>query len=467
MPPGHDALNGRCADKKALADLLNNLNRFYQDTGFITTRVYLKPQNIRTGSLVLTAQAGLLEDIRYADGQKADTRLNHAYPISSGDIIHLRALEQGLDNFNRPPSQSGKAELLPGSDAGGSVLVIKPGYQKPWRIEATYSNHGDDNTGLNKGGISYSHDNLLDLNETISLNYSRNTDDDGNSKRSEGLSFSYSQPYKNWLFNLSRGNYRYKRMLAGANQSYDIDGFSRNLKLELERLLYRDRQSRIYLTGTLTKKRSENNIEELRIISQSRKLAIAGLGLRGDYGFANGGHIQWSLSAYRKINVLGSQDVIPGIADDSFSYLRGSTTLLWPVAQGDYTYSGELVAQSSTDELTGSEQFSAGGINSVRGFHQDAIYGNTGLYLRNQISARPKIQGQWQTTPAFFLDIGHIKNPATIDWSRNQVAGTGISLGIEYGKQLSLELVLARALSRPAELSENKNQAHFKLKLKL
>lgn len=174
VPPGHDALNGRCADKKALADLLNNLNRFYQDTGFITTRVYLKPQNIRTGSLVLTAQAGLLEDIRYADGQKADTRLNHAYPISSGNIIHLRALEQGLDNFNRPPSQSGKAELLPGSDAGGSVLVIKPGYQKPWRIEATYSNHGDDNTGLNKGGISYSHDNLLDLNETILLNYSRN-----------------------------------------------------------------------------------------------------------------------------------------------------------------------------------------------------------------------------------------------------------------------------------------------------
>lgn len=463
LPPGYDALNERCADKRVLSDLINKLNRYYQDAGYITTRVYLKPQNIRNGELLLVARAGQLEGVKYSDERIADRRLKAAYPLEQGEVINLRALEQGLDNFNRPASQSGKAELYPGSEPGQSILVMDEQLGKPWQIDLRLNNHGYSNTGLNKGVITYSQDNLFELNETFSISLNRNLDDTGDTKLSQSIAFDYSQPYKNWLFLFSKSNYDYKRILAGINQDYVIDGFSKSLKFKAEHLLYRGQQARVYATGGLANKESENYIEGLRITSQSRDLSLIDLGLRGDYGFQNGAHLEWSLSAIKKIDAFGSQKSIPGITDDDFSYLSASAKLEYPSKEHDFTYLGELVFQHSDDELTGSEQFSAGGMSSVRGFHQDAIYGNTGFYWRNQINPKPYQSGDWRITTGIAFDIGVVKSPASIDWSGNQVAGAALLYGMKYRERFRLDLMLAQALKRPDDLVGDKHQAHLQI----
>lgn len=464
IPPAYDVLNDSCADKQMLVKLVSDLNRYYQNQGYITTRVYLKPQNIGSGQLALVAKAGQLEALQYADGRDVDGRFETAFPLRKGEVITLQNLEQGLDNFNRPASQSGTTKLYPGSSAGQSVLVMTPQFNKPWRLETGYNNHGYDSTGLHKGSIGYHHDNLFALNETFSLSYNGNLNDDGDSKRSEGLSFTYSQPYKNWLFEFSQNHYRYQRILSAINQNYEIDGFSRSLNFNLERLLHRNQQSRVYLTSGLARKHSENYIEGLRIPAQSRELSLFNLGLRGDYGFANQALLEWSLTATAKIAAFGSQDVIPGLADDDFSYLRGVMKLQVPIAQQTFIYNGELAYQYSDDELTGSEQFSAGGVSSVRGFHQDSIYGNSGFYLRNQINPKAVGEGDWRFNYGIALDFGLVKSPQSINWSQQHVAGTALLLGLRYRKNIDIDLLLARALTRPEELQGDKNQALIQIK---
>lgn len=126
-------LVGQCADTHAIASLIDDLNRFYQEQGFITTRVSVPKQNLKSGTLKLTVTAGKVGSLAYADGKPADSRLFAAFPTETGDLLELRKLEQGLDNFNRappnPPSSNcypvnkrvilTSALMLPKTNAGG------------------------------------------------------------------------------------------------------------------------------------------------------------------------------------------------------------------------------------------------------------------------------------------------------------------------------------------------------------
>ncbi len=456
IPLDYTKLNGQCADRKALVQLLESINIYYQQQGLITTRVYLKQQNLKSGELLLVAKAGILTGFNYISGKPVDRRVTSAYPFSEGDLITLRELEQGLDNLNRLQSQSAKTELQPGEQLGQSQLAIDITNAKPWRIDLGLNNYGVKTTGTRKASIGFGYDNLLNLNDDLYVSYNQNTNSSAANKRSKSLSFSYNIPYKNWLFNFSTSQYNYRRILSGINQNYDIDGFSNNRRVGADYLLFRNQQSRVYATSSLTLKKSRNFIEDTEIESQYRRITLLELGLKGDHQFQNQNFIDWSVRVVKNLKILTSMHVIPGLADDDFKYLRGGIKLDVPLAKNRYKYSTELVFQYSDDELTGSEQFSAGGLGSVRGFHTESIYGNTGMYWRNTFSTANKSFGKWQLKPEISFDLGAVKSPATITWSDPLVAGVGLGLSATY-KKLSIKLNMARAIKRPNQLRGSKN----------
>lgn len=163
-PLDYTKLNGQCANKKALIDLLESINIYYQQQGLITTRVYLQPQNLKNGELKLIAKAGVLESFNYLSGKPVDSKLTSAYPFSINELISLRDLEQGLENLNRLKSQSAKIELLAGKQLWQSQLAVDITSTKPWRIGFGVNNYGVKSTGTRKATIVLGYDNLLNLN---------------------------------------------------------------------------------------------------------------------------------------------------------------------------------------------------------------------------------------------------------------------------------------------------------------
>jgi len=286
-PLDYQQLNGQCADKKALVELVESLNIYYQQAGLLTTRVYLQAQNLQSGQLILVAKAGLLEKFGYADGKPVDQRVRSAYAFFEGDLINLRDMEQGLDNLNRLSSQSATTELLPGDALGLSRLMITTENSKPWRVDLGLNNHGVQSTGTRKGSIGLGYDNLLNRNDDLSFNFSQNLDPSADKKRSRSLAFSYHLPWGNWLFNIANSRYNYQRILAGVNQDYRIDGYSSSRDFAVKYLLQRNQRSRVYATGKLSLKKSHNFIEDTEIQTQYRRLTLLGLGLRGDHQFNN------------------------------------------------------------------------------------------------------------------------------------------------------------------------------------
>jgi hemolysin activation/secretion protein len=454
-------LTGQCADAHTIALLVDDLNRFYQEKGFITTRVSVPKQNIKTGNLLLKLTPGKVGKLGYADGKPADSRLDTAFPTITGDMLELRKLEQGLDNFNRPPSQSGKFQLVPGKQEGESDILVSANQDKRWRVTTSVDNSGYETTGVTKPSLDFAVDNLLGSNDTLSLGYNTNADREGGNKLSHSANLQYSLPYKDWTLSVGYSGHEFKRVIAGVNQDYRVDGTSTGTTLGLEKLLSRNQTTRHYAYANLAVKESHNYIEGFEILSQQRNLSVLSTGWRGDTKIGEGS-LEWKAGGKFGLRDFGAMQEIPGPATPRFSAAELKATLKTPIKGGKLTYTGTLAAQSSHQELPGSEQFGVGGRYDVRGFHEDTLYGNSGVYLRNELETQAFSGGGAKAKFYLGLDAGKVQNPATMQWQKPFVAGAAIGSRINLGKHLEADITYAKALHRPEEFTAAKDQFYFK-----
>jgi hemolysin activation/secretion protein len=457
-------LENQCIGIDAIRLLLADINRFYQQEGLITTRAYVPRQNLSLGTLHVTIKGGRLAGFAYADGSAVNYRLLDAFPTDIGELIDLRDLEQGVDNFNRPRSQAGKMQLIPGKKQGDSYLILAQQRKKPWYLTLTFDNSGYETTGANKASSSLLYDNLLGHNDILSMDLNINADDDDNTKRSRNFSLSYSIPFGNWLYSYSRSYHSYRRIIQGVNQAYLVNGHSRSDNFGFQRLMHRDQSGRFYLYGTLSLKESKNFIEHFEIRTQRRDLTILDAGFSGD-DLLGGAAINYRAGVKLGLNAFNGMNDIPGPAVSESKVLHAKVTLQLPIANKDYTLKTTLAGQLTNDELSGSEQFGVGGRYDVRGFHDDSLYGNSGFYMRNEIETKPFSHDGAKTKLFVGLDGGAIKDSETVTWSEHTIAGVSTGARIELGEHISGEITLSRAIKRPDEFTGNKNQAYLSVSM--
>ncbi|WP_244260376.1 ShlB/FhaC/HecB family hemolysin secretion/activation protein, partial [Burkholderia gladioli] len=117
-------------------------------------------------------------------------------------------------------------------------------------------------------------------------------------------------------------------------------------------------------------------------------------------------------------------------------------------------YRGTLRGQYSRVALFGNQQIFLGGMDSVRGFTEGGISGDSGIYLRNEAA--------WQNVPAWhdariepylFLDAGKAHLVAQGGWPTLAGAGIGARAAWNFRKQtVTGELLLGQSLLQPALL---------------
>ena len=81
---------------------INKVQNAILAKGYVTTRVMAQEQDLTTGVLALTlCSRGVSVRIRFEEPVSWRGRLWNAIPASRGDILSLRDIEQGLENFRR------------------------------------------------------------------------------------------------------------------------------------------------------------------------------------------------------------------------------------------------------------------------------------------------------------------------------------------------------------------------------
>jgi hemolysin activation/secretion protein len=204
--------------------------------------------------------------------------------------------------------------------------------------------------------------------------------------------------------------------------------------------------------------RSRSFIEGVELTTQARSLAIGNLGLRGEQTLENG-EFKWRTGLRFGLDAFGSNIAQSSIVEPNFVVWSARLDYAQQIADTGVTWRTRLEGQISPDVLPSSEQMSIGSWSTVRGFHEDSMYGDDGLYLRNSIEW-PK--QEWDGGAYSFnagLDFGYINPSELREWNQRALIGVSVGADFDFGNNTTLSVGVAHALSRPDENAPNTTSA--------
>ncbi len=449
-----DQLVGTCATAADIGTVLNQLNRLYQDAGLITTRAYAPQQDVSDGSLEISIISGRIEGYVYGSGAPQDARIALAFPAKRGEVLNLRDLEQGLENMNGPASVNATFDLVPGEDVGGSYIQVKTEETKPWHLSFGLSNAGFESTGKYKGRVSLTYDNLFNRNDEISIGFNNSPFEDRSDLFSDSYSASFNLPVGNWSLFVDLNKSEYFYILDGINETYPIEGNSASKSFVIENLISRNQSSKTYSYASLTLSRSQVFISDVEIESQRRRLTIGSTGLRGETAGAQA-KLTWDIGLRFGLSWFGADVLEDSLVDPKFQVLKFRTEWQRPIGQSGLSFESIVAGQHSGSILPGSEQISIGGWSTVRGFHDDSMYGDSGIYFQNTLQWTALKTNWLQIGQSLGVDYGYISPSELRDWSRNSLWGAMFGTDITFNNQAVLSLKWGRALRRPESSLQN------------
>ena len=407
---GKSSLLGSCLSVNDINRLVTNVQNRIIEEGYVTTRVLVQNQNLKSGNLFLTLIPGRIDQITAVDIKASrpiyvDSRLNSggnpanfapAMPMRSGDLLNVRDIEQALENFKRVPTADADFSIAPSSrmsTPGYSDIQVKWQQDKRWRLSASVDDSGQESTGVYQGNVTLSLDNSTWHNDLLYLSYNHDLDG-GNDKNdgSWGYNVGYVLPIDNTQLTLTHSGYNYDQTVAGANQDYVYSGESYNTEALVSHLVHRDNHSKTYLKAGGYAKQQNNYIDDTEVEVQRRRTA----GYKAGIGYETIiGKTQWIGDViYQRgtaaFNAISPPEALFNEGSARAGIIKTNIDVNQPIKLADkaLNYHAAFKGQYATEALTPNERFSIGGRYSVRGFDGErSLSGDHGALLRQELSA--------------------------------------------------------------------------------
>lgn len=425
---------GKCNGIKSLNALADSLTKRYIDKGYITSRVYLIPQDISDGEVEFDALEGKIAHVT-SDNSKT----SGAFIGLEGETLRLGDLESSIEQVNRLRSNKTTMNLLPAAEEGATDVVLNSKETSPYFGSLGVNNYGSDATGKFQlyGGFTW--ENVLGFSDILSININT-TDKQQAGKKSFGNTYAYSVPLGKWLWDASFSRFTYSQTIVGLNDSYISHGESEVYSLGTAYKLAHTRHQSIELNTQVAQKKNLSTIEGAVIDTSTYNLSVGKAG--GKYVYQQP---SWELYAlldyYHGLNAFNP--TTNGSLKHDFSkwtLSAGGTKYFDASLPITYQFSG--YAQYTNDLLYSVEQISIGGSYSVRGYQRKNISGDSGWYARNDLS--------FQTSPNFSpyiaYDLGHIRSG--VDTAGGNLTSATFGLRTRY-RAFALDIYHAIPLTSP------------------
>lgn len=370
-------------EMQKITDLITDL---YRQKGYVTSRAYLPPQKIENGNLQIRVIEGATGDIQVKGNRYFRTELiRNKIVLRRNEPFNYNTLRRGLTKINEHPDRQAKAVLTPGKEPATTDVILDVNDRLPIHIGLDYDNFGSRFIGRSRYRTTLSHNNLLGLDDILTLQYQIT---DGENFRL--LNLRYLFPVKEDLklglmasdSRLKLGkefedlNARAKSRLYGAYASQtliDKENLALNLNAGFD---YKDIFN--FQAG------SETSRDRLRIAKAGWDLDVS-----DNYG----------RTIFTNELDFGIPNIFAGLSEDDprasragsggkffkdelnllrLQRLPFSSTLLW-----------KNQLQFSPDILPAAEQFQIGGIANVRGYPPAEQVGDRGYAMTWELSIPP------------------------------------------------------------------------------
>ncbi len=447
--------------------LLKRLTDAFVKAGFVTTRAYLGPQNLESGTLKITVQVGRVEkytingkpfhrlkkdEASAGGGLFTDAGTEWAFPAAPRDALNLADLDQGVAQINRLRRNQAEVQILPGQSPGDSIVAInnQPGDRLYYSFGV--DNYGSEATGATRYRAGVEADNVIGLQESLSLNFVDSLD-------SNALVGSLAVPFGRNTFSYTFSDSEYQQLIGTTALEY---GRTLSHILGWNYTLDRTLAGTTNIDATLSWRRTDRQVNDIDLDPQHiAVLRVGGNWLRKFVLNDAAGNVTLDAGVSQGLPWLEADHDADGIArsdaHSQFTKLDATANFTLPLPKlgsAAFAYRGVLGGQYVNVALYGAEQLYLGGMDTIRGFRSGEIVGDRGFYSRNEIA--------WVNMPAWhdariepylFLDAGKASLVAVSGFPTLAGAGAGLRAQWQWHQWIvSGELTVGRALTQPASL---------------
>lgn len=462
--------------KRSMNDLENAraaLEKAYRDAGYLTVYVDIPEQQVADGLIKLRVTEGKVERMRVSGAQYTlPSRIRSEVPaVQEGEVPYFPGLQHDLAVASSAPG----VRVLPVMQAGrapGTVDVeLKVEDSPPVSAWAGVNNAYSVNTATERvyGGVRYG--NLFQRSHAFSMQYQTAPSEPG---QTSALTASYTVPFGEYRRFLSLYGVHSESNVAVLGDTTSVgngDIFGARLLLSMPArphathnlslgIDYKDFQEGLLLGGTPT---IETPIHYWTLN------ATYGVQLQDE-----GGSWQFGVGTVLGLRGLGADEA----AFNSKRYLsRADFSLVRLDVQrdqklpADWGLSGRLDLQLADQPLVSNEQFSAGGVGSVRGYLLSEALGDWGvrgsLELRTPALVRPSWHLARRIQPFLFVDGAYLQTIDALPAQKDSYAllSAGLGLQMEVRKGLSLDLNLAVPMRDTRNTQAGHPRIHFDTRL--
>lgn len=473
---GKNNIIGRCLGAEGLNQLVELIQNKIIEKGYVTTRVLLPQQNISSGTVRFTVIAGRVNQIHFASNTSRRAHKVNALPVRQGDILNIRDIEQGLENFKRIPTVDANFKIKPAETGqpGYSDLDLTWTQTRPYRINLSLDDSGSKTTGKYQGTATLSLDHLLTLNDLFYTSYTHDVFQHEENKGSSSLYLNYSIPWNYFLFSANYSDSKYSQNVLGKNENYQYSGTSKQLNFDITRLIYRDASRKVSLGAGAWFRQSNNFINDVEILSQYRR--TGGWQIHADYTeYFKKATLSARLSYKRGTGAFGAILASEEKFNEAFTHVgiwQINSTLQVPfkISSTPFSYTMDWRMQYSDKILTPQDRFSIGNRYTVRGFSgEETLAGTNGLTIRNEF-ATPVLHSSHLIYWA--LDYGqvggksfdYLENRPSYQTKNNHLVGTAIGLKGQFEKlNINYDFFVSTPLQQPRTMKPDHLVTGFNL----
>jgi len=408
---------GKCIDGVLLKSLLKDINSLFMNKGFVTTKAYIKQQEIKDGRVEIDIVKGEIEDIISDDISSNSFLLDTAFIGQKKRLLNLRELETSLEMINRVPSVDAKFEIKPGKSHGKSIIDVEIKEKNP--IHLTLGTSGTkplNDNNLNLTAV-LSVDNPLNLNDILTYTYngSRIQEEYQSTKGSE---VNYSVAVGSYLVEFIYSDTSYRQGIEGLDGIYLSNGKTLGKQFKVSKMLFRNQFNKFESSILLNHKNTKNYFENTLIEVSSYKTTQLELDLKHTF-LQTWGSLITSYSYHNGLDWFGARgdqdsSIEENLVSNEKLLFKKHTLdieLAYYFAQRKYQFNPTFHLQYSDDLLYNNDQVSIGNTYSVRGYSFLNLIGNNGWYFKNDF-------------------LRHLN----INLQDNLLKQLSIFLGFDYGK---------------------------------
>jgi hemolysin activation/secretion protein len=432
-----------------LREVADQISQIYQDRNFVTSRAVLSPQDIKNGIVTIQVREGLLERVDVKRAGNVAGRLNDNYirdrvMQAAAPPLNFSLLEDELQLLRSDPLIGEiRANLTTGSKDNQSVLQITFSETQTFSIRPFFDNYGNPSTGIYRAGVNLQELNATGNGDFMLLGYTR-------SGSADAYLVNYQYPINpkggTLGFNFSAGQ---NPVTEPPFDTLNILTDSLTFEVAYRQPLIRTPREEFALgvsaaiehSGSFFGGRSFNfqNFKFDDGGSQSRILRFNQDYLSRDPGGA------WALRSSFNVglNALGATVRTDGSPDGRFFYWIGQVLRVQRLGSDRDTLAYfRLNMQFTGDQLLSLNRFSIGGPQSIRGYRQNQLTGDSGIQasVELQFPIVRDSEGVSIVKLLPFVEAGTVWNNSGINPNPQSLIGLGLGATYQPISNLILRL---------------------------